>query len=92
MVYKKVSFDIVLLFFVSLLGGIISTTVYKLNFSLPVLLTISGINIAIVVGLVIFEDYNYKKQSRNKDSSDKKETRDNTRKILKRMDEEEHKP
>ena len=82
---KKLSFDIILLFFVSLLGGIISTTVYKLNFSLTILFIITMINIAIVVGLIIFSEFSYKRLRRKKDFSDKKETRNNTREILERM-------
>lgn len=79
------SFEIILLFFVALLGGIISTIVYKLNLSINVLVMIAVITFMMVTGLIISWEFYYQRRIRRKSFSDKKETRNNTREILSRM-------
>ena len=79
------SFEIVLLFFVALLGGLISTIIYRLNLSLKVMIIITIANILIIGGLVIVWELSYKRERRKKDFSDKKETRNNTREILEQI-------
>ena len=82
---QKISFEIILLFFVALLGGITSTIIYRLNLSMDVLIIIAATNFVAVVGLIVGWEFYYQRRIRRKSFSDKKETRNNTREILSRM-------
>lgn len=82
---QKVTIEIILLFFVSLLGGLISTIIYRLNLSITMMMIITFVTILTISGLVVFWEFGYKRHRRQKDFSDKKETRNNTREILEQL-------
>ncbi len=82
---QKTSFEITLLFFVALLGGITSTIIYKLNLNMAFLIVLALMNFIIILSLIIGWEFYYKRRVNRKNISDKKETRNNTREILSRM-------
>lgn len=81
----KVSFEIFLLFFVALLGGLISTIIYRLNLSIKMMIMIALANFIVIIGLIFAWELSYNRERRKKDFSDRKETRNNTREILERI-------
>lgn len=82
---SKVTIEIILLFFVSLLGGLISTIIYRLDINIKNMLIIAVFTIISISSLVIYWEIGYKRYRRQKDFSDKKETRNNTRAILEQL-------
>lgn len=85
---QKIGFEVLLLFLVSLLGGMVSTIIYGLGFSIKILSIFAVIIFVAIITITLLWDFHYVRHKREKSISDKKETRNNTREILKKLNQE----